>query len=159
VHLIAGSLTHTHSLSLSISLFLSFSLSLSHIHINVYICTHTHTHTQVDALRTYFQSLDGDEDEEQELPEEQGGEGAASDGGGGDAGGGDAEEGAGQGSACSMTGRQLWELQWASAEIEVEGGGKGVYYANKYTYESSWTPPVEPVYDDEEAALVAQRTR
>jgi hypothetical protein len=58
-----------------------------------------------------------------------------------------------------MTGRQLWELQWASAEIEVEGGGKGVYYANKYTYESSWTPPVEPVYDDEEAALVAQKKK
>ena len=54
-----------------------------------------------------------------------------------------------------MTGRQVWEMQWASAQTEVPGGGQGVYYANKYTYESSWTPPVEPVFDDAEAALVA----
>ena len=120
---------------------------------------------QVDELRTHFQALDGqdededeDEDEAQALPE---GEAVAAgaDAGTAHAAGGDVKGGgiavAGCGVGSTLTGRQVWELQWASAQTEMEGGGTGVYYANKYTYESSWTPPVEPLFDDDEAALVS----
>ena len=119
---------------------------------------------QVDELRTHFQALDGqdededeDEDEAQALPEGEAGAAGADAGmahaAGGDVGRGAALAGCGVGS--TLTGRQVWELQWASAQTEMEGGGTGVYYANKYTYESSWTPPVEPLFDDDEAALVS----
>jgi len=39
-------------------------------------------------------------------------------------------------------------MQWASVETEVAGGVMGGYYANKYTYESSWTVPVELQFDE-----------
>ena len=65
----------------------------------------THVWKQVDTLRTYFQALDADEDEEEideELMGESGGAKSAAAAGGGASGG---------GGGSGMTGRQLWELQ------------------------------------------------
>ncbi|EKX31778.1 hypothetical protein GUITHDRAFT_149069, partial [Guillardia theta CCMP2712] len=86
----------------------------------------------VDELRSYFQSIADEEDEEDD------GEGA-----------GPANEEHIE--VVKFTGKQLWDMQWASTTTPE---GK-TYYANKYTFESSWEPPQTPTtFDDEEAAKV-----
>ena len=64
---------------------------------------------------------------------------------------GNVEGGGGSGSGSGavqtrvgMSCEELWDLQWASAAAE----GGTTYYANKYSYESSWTPPVRPTVRD-----------
>ena len=104
----------------------------------------------MDSLRQNFQAL-AQEDDIEEGDEEGDGDGTAAQGAGGAPAAAGAEE-AGAQTTKTITGKELWDMQWATTTTE-----DGVtYHANKYTFESSWVPPTQPTEWDEEAAALVR---
>eukprot|EP00960_Hanusia_phi_P044000 756401-Hanusia_phi.AAC.1 len=101
----------------------------------------------VEELRSYFQSI-ADEDEEEGDGECEADEMVDQDGRTDIA-----HVVSSSAQVVRLTGKQLWDMQWTSSTT-AEGA---TYYANKYTFESSWEAPQAPAVPIALSALLPCR--